>query len=155
MKRIILALLLLPAVFAHLDAGEDSTVNGYLLDFGYAPAQPRSLDSTILNFNVVDPATEVPSNVTSLFIRISKEDRVYFSGTLFPDDANFGITYMFPKGGDYAILARFYDGESPIAETTYSLSVKKSFSWLQFLDVMFIIVLFAFLTIIYKYKRKK
>ena len=109
---------------AHLDAGSDDVVNGFLIDFGYAPEFPAALNNTIMNFNLLDNATGNPINFTSLWIRISEGNKSIFAGSFSPSNENVNFLYTFPKGGNYGLTARFYNGTETIVEKDYEFVVK-------------------------------
>src|SRR3989344_4851026 len=76
-----LALLAAPAA-AHLDAGQDVTVGQYLVDFGYAPAEPAVNQSVVVAFNLGDAATETPVVFTDALVRLRADDSMLFAATL-------------------------------------------------------------------------
>lgn len=108
---------------AHLDAGEDKIVDGYLIDFGYSPETPKSTDNIDFVFNLVNGTTKDPINPTSVWIRISDKDNIVFTGTFHPEFENVAFSYTFPREGDYEILARFNENSNVIAESNFNISI--------------------------------
>lgn len=108
---------------AHLEAGSDDVVNGYLIDFGHSPKNPGTVNSTFINFNILENSTQLPVNVTGAWIRISDKENVIFAATLKPAEGNAGMLFTFPREGDYEIAARFYIGPEVIAENKYDIEV--------------------------------
>src|SRR3990172_1607522 len=100
----LLALLLIPAAFAHLAGGEDRVIDGYRVDFGYEPEDLIAGQPAALSFS----------------LRISGEN-VVFAGTL--DGGSAILTYAFPAPGDYQLTTRFFQGDTQLAETTFSVRV--------------------------------
>ena len=107
---------------AHLEAGEDKVVNGYLIDFGYEPEKIE--DKATLVFNLVDDATKVSIEYTSLWMRISKEDKIFFAGTFAPEAGSVALTYSFPEAGEYEITTRFSQADVVLAETNFSITTE-------------------------------
>jgi hypothetical protein len=129
---IILRALLLSCVFlaavvplslAHLDAGEDKSVNGYIVDFGYAPAQPKYSDAVTMSFNLVNETTQEVVSPGRVWIRISDSKEIVFSGTFYPEAQHVVFEYRFPAGGDYGIDTTFYDGKGVLVKTSFQLHV--------------------------------
>jgi hypothetical protein len=157
MKYLIIALvilLLIPVAYAHLDAGSDEVVDGYLIDFGYAPKDPSIADSIILNFNLLDNATQKVVDVTSLWIRIADNKTIVFAGTLKPNDGNVNLQLSFPRSGNYGIYVKFYDGDSLIVENKYGFKVSEHGGNAYYVLVIIAIVI-AILFLYYKNSKKK
>ena len=69
MKRaliFIILLLIIPFTLAHLDAGEDTTVDGYEIDFGYSPSEIDSETKALLSFNLLNETTKETIEFDSL-----------------------------------------------------------------------------------------
>lgn len=129
MKKLIFALFLILPFFlssasAHLENGEDKTVNGYLVDFGYAPEKVIAGEPMNIAFNLVDPKTQQPIDPNNVWVRISSSDNIIFSGTFFPEAHHVLFTSTFPEAGDYEIKARFKDAsDTVLVETNFNLNV--------------------------------
>ena len=108
----LLALLLIPAAFAHLAGGEDRVIDGYRVDFGYEPEDLIAGQPAALSFSLPE--------ADALWLRISGEN-VVFAGTL--DGGSAILTYAFPAPGDYQLTTRFFQGDTQLAETTFSVRV--------------------------------
>jgi hypothetical protein len=138
---------------AHLDAGQDTVINGYLIDFGYSPAHPNTINNTFINFNVLDNATQKKINITSMWIRISDTKKTVFSGTFKPENGNVAFQYTFPRKGNYVILSRSYTENGLMVETSESMVVEDSSLLMPILFLLVIIALvMVLLKIIYFYK---
>ena len=126
MKYVLLILLLATAVFAHLDAGIDNTVDGYLVDVGYAPATPVPDQPTSFVINLLNASTSDQIYPASVWIRISNAEQVLFAASFAPVDGNTAFTYTFSKQGNYEILTRFQSNQSTLVETTFPLRVARN-----------------------------
>ena len=147
MKKIILffivLLSLLSISYAHLEAGEDKPVNGYLVDFGYAPEHPKTGEKVSFALNLVNETTGEPVDADRVWLRIAQEE-VLFAGTLAAPDANAAFTYIFPKAGSYEITVRFQKDDRALAEADFSMDAKKKPARFSFFG--FIFSLWPFLT---------
>ena len=123
-------------VFAHLDSGKDVTKDGYIIDFGYTPAQPVSLTPTNLDVNLVNETTQKPVEVTSIWARISSEKEVVFSGEFYPKNASLPFTFTFPSGGNYSIDFQFRNNGEVIESQTFYLNVKDANS----IDIIYYVI---------------
>lgn len=127
--KLLYAILLATATFfapmaanAHMAAGQDIAVDGYILDFGYDPAIPQAGSQTTLAFNFADSETQTPLVPESVWLRISLGEELVFAGVLAPQNGNVTLTYTFPNAGDYSIDASYrYQGRD--VTTTFPLKV--------------------------------
>ncbi len=101
-------LIVAPFSLAHLDAGEDRSAGGYIVDFGYAPKNPSASSVTELAYNLVNETTKDAANVSKVWLRVSTEDDVVFAGYFHADHGNIALSYRFPEGGNYTIDTKFY-----------------------------------------------
>jgi hypothetical protein len=127
---------------AHLDAGSDDVVNGYMIDYGYSPVEPNNQNSTFINFNVLDNATQKVVNITEVWVRISDEKKTVFAGSFKPTAGNVGFSFTFPHTGNFDMMARFYNGSQILAEHTYTFEVDdpaESRRW--FIDILSIVLI--------------
>ncbi len=120
---VILFLSLIPSVSAHLDAGKDTVIGGYLVDFGYAPTTPNAKESTILAFNLVNDSTKEVIGPTSVWIRISSPENVVFAGTFHPKSEHVSFSYAFPEPGHYEITVKFEKDDKTLVQTDFELEV--------------------------------
>jgi hypothetical protein len=130
------------SVGAHLDAGEDVVVDGYLLDFGYTPSKLVEGEKVILAFNLVDPETEDVLDYESLWVRISNEE-VVFSGTFHVEENHVGFSYIFAESGEYKVTARFNGYDGVLAENDFYVEVGKEEEinfvlWIIVVGVLFV-----------------
>ena len=129
MKKFFLVLLMASAGFAHLDAGQDIVVGGYLADFGYSPANITAGQSAILTFNRGNATSEEALQPESVWVRISRGDDVLFAGTFAPQAGNVAFTYVFPEGGVYGVKTRYFSSERVLAEADFSAEVRERNSY--------------------------
>ncbi|HLD18435.1 MAG TPA: hypothetical protein VJB90_00285 [Candidatus Nanoarchaeia archaeon] len=135
MKLAVFAILLflMPLSLAHLEGGQDVAVNGFIVDFGYDPANPQPGKLTVLAFNLVNEATGETIEPQSVWIRISEGEKVVFAGTFFPQIKYVDFSYAFPKAEKYAIDVKFFNGTNLLAENTFDIEVSGNkvspFSW--------------------------
>jgi len=146
------------AVSAHLDAGEDVTVNGYMIDFGYTPEKPLMNDKTILLFNLLNSTTNESLDPDHVWVRISDKNDVVFSGQFRPINKAVTFTFTFAKPGPYEVMATFYDNNSSLVQKTFILDVQGN--QVSSIIEIILIILFTILLILHilkirKFRRKK
>jgi hypothetical protein len=151
--------LALMSAAAHLDAGSDDVVNGYLIDFGYSPKSIALGGPVYLNYNLLDNKTGDVVNFTSAWIRISQGSTIVYSGTLHPNQGNINMQLILPSSGTFEVLARFFDGDAVLVEKTDILSVasessKASYSAMAY-GAMFIFLGAIILLILFAMARKR
>jgi len=117
-------LLIIPASFAHLDAGGDKVINNYLIDFGYAPENPKVSDKLTLAFNLINDTTKEVIEPSNVWIRISSSKEVVFAGTFHPEAQHIAFSYKFPYADEYEITARFKDDKGIIIETDFKIKIE-------------------------------
>ncbi len=120
---VILSLFFIPSASAHLGAGEDTVIGGYLVDFGYAPPTPNAKESTILAFNLVNDSTKEVIGPTSVWVRISSPENVVFAGTFHPKSEHVSFSYAFPEPGYYEITAKFEKDDRASVQADFELEV--------------------------------
>jgi hypothetical protein len=99
---LLLGLLLLPAVAAHLAGGVDATVDGVRFDLGWDPDPILAGESLTLSVAATG-ADGVPAD--ALWIRIAKQDDIFFAGDLVPVDGVATIAMTLPAG-TYEVTVR-------------------------------------------------
>jgi hypothetical protein len=141
-RILILILLFSGVVSGHLEAGEDKVIDGYLIDFGYDPGAPKKGDKVILAFNLVDDETKETLDFDSVWVRISLEDAIVFSGTFHPEDKHVGLSYVFFKEGKYEIVSRFKKDGEILTVSDFDLEVGRKFdrSSVRYWGVSFIVL---------------
>lgn len=122
----LISILGLGIINSHLDTGQDITKNSHIIDFGYSPEKPVAGETSNFAINLVDEATEMPLNITKVWIRISKGNDVFFAGTFSPEKASTAFTYVFPESGNYTLDAKFYNSKTLIEEQSIFIDVKGS-----------------------------
>ena len=113
-------------VSSHLESGEDVRKNGYVIDFGYSPAEIISGNPSNFVFNLINETTEVFVNFTSLWVRISSEDEIIFAGDFFPKDSSVPFVFVFPDSGGYSIETEFYNGQILLVDYEFKIKVRES-----------------------------
>lgn len=110
--------------FAHLEAGEDHSKNGYGIDFGFAPAHLKAGERANFLFELSDEETGEAAAFSSAWIRISDEKNIVFSGTVLQENGTVSFSYAFPRAGQHSIEVRFRDGENTLVEDSFSVLVE-------------------------------
>lgn len=88
----LLSLFLFPSVYAHLDRGEDKTIDAYLIDFEFSPENPIVGHKVRLAFSLAyDTAKEVIES-KSIWTRISSLQEIVFAGTSHSESNEHEIT---------------------------------------------------------------
>lgn len=143
--------------FAHLDVGKDKVIDGYLIDFGYTPENPKVTDKVTMAFNLLNDTTKEIIEPTSVWIRISSSKEVVFAGTFHTEAQNVVFNYVFPYADDYEITARFKDNDNTLVETDFEIKIeKKSKIKLYYIAKIIIILIIAgFIIKKFKVKHKK
>ena len=115
--------------FAHLEAGEDKEIDGYLIDMGHDPEHISAGEPFTLMLSISNATTEEQLSPRKVWVRIMKEGEVVFAGTFAPEARSVMTVMSLPDAGPYTIDARFF-GESPkawaAAEFPLTIQVKKS-----------------------------
>ena len=111
--------------YAHLEAGEDKAVGGYIVDFGYSPKNPTYDEKVIFAFNLLNASTSEVIEPESVWVRISNKEQVVFSGTFKPEAQHVAFIYKFPGAGEYVIEPAFKNNGISIAESEFSITIKQ------------------------------
>jgi hypothetical protein len=103
----------------------EKVVDNYMIDVGIdaldlVAGEPMRFDFVLWNKD----RTETPE-FTDAWVRIAPADRgIVFAGNLHqPEFGSTGMTYMFPKAGDYELTVRFQQNGEPIVEASFPLKV--------------------------------
>ena len=110
--------------YAHLEAGEDKTFDGYMVDFGYSPKTPIENEKIAIALNLLNCSTNEVIEPESVWIRISNKEKVVFSGTFKPEAQHVAFIYIFHDAGDYEIKSAFKKNEAVVAEAEFLITVK-------------------------------
>lgn len=99
MKKLILltfllSLFLFPAVYAHLDRGEDKSINGYLIDSGFSPEHPIVGYKVRLAFNLANDTAKEVIEPKSIGMKISSLQEIVFAVTSHSESNEHEITEM-------------------------------------------------------------
>jgi hypothetical protein len=146
-------LILVSTVSAHLDAGQDVVVNGYLIDFGYDPASPIIDGRTVMLFNLLNASTNESIYPDHVWVRISKGDNIMFSGQFRPAVGSTTFTYTFSEPGKYDIDATFYGNETVLVQKTLNIDIRGTsairgtyaFAYYGIIILLLIIIIILFL----------
>ena len=114
-------------VFAHgTGISHEVTKDGYFIDIGQDTEFPIALEQIRFDFTVY-PEEHVATDeeiFTDVWVRISQDRELFFSGGINkPVFGATGFTYMFPKEGNYEVLARFQKDGDTVVETSFTLEV--------------------------------
>ncbi len=135
-KALIIAavlLLALPFSFAHLAAGQDKEVDGYLIDMGHDPEFINAGEPFTLALSISNATTQEQLNPRKVWLRIMKEEegvqKVWFAGTFSPEARSVTTLMSLPGDGVYTMDVRFF-GEGPkawaVAEFPLTIQPKKA-----------------------------
>lgn len=103
----------------------EKVVGDHIVDVGFdavdlVAGEPIRLDIILWNKD----RTETPT-FTDAWVRIAPIDRgIVFAGNLHqPEFGSTGMTYVFPKAGDYELTIRFQNKDDVITEASFPLKV--------------------------------
>ena len=165
MKSGILSLLMLCFIFilsqtisAHLSKGEELIIDGFLIDFGYAPQTPLTNATTQLSFILFDASSRRQLNPTSADISISSKNKIIHKRTYTLQQGTINFNYTFIDHGIHTVSARFFDHDKLIVESaSYILITNASsvFSVNKFLLILLAIIMFSFMLLVIIRKKSK
>jgi hypothetical protein len=116
-----------PAFSHGLGQSLEKEVNGYIIDVGYdAIDKIEAGQATRFDFNLTNKEKNQNIDFDHVWVRISpKEGGIIFAGYLFhPEYLLTGMSFSFPKEGNYEVTVRFIDkDDKSIAETTFPLEI--------------------------------
>lgn len=129
MKSIISSIIILFAL-TNLASGHgfgqslEKAIDNYIIDVGIDALDLVAGEPTRFDFVLWDKDRN-PVDFTDVWVRIAPADRgIVFAGNLHqPEFAAAGMTYSFPKAGDYELTVRFQNKEDSITETSFPLKV--------------------------------
>jgi len=110
--------------FSHLAAGQDKALNGYLIDFGYDPAEPIANEKAVFAANILNGAAKEAINSDSVFVRISSSKESVFAGNLNPENGSVAFTFAFPYGDSYEVALKFFKDGDILAQSAFGIDVK-------------------------------
>jgi hypothetical protein len=108
---------------AHLAGGEDKPIDGYVVDFGYDPEQPRAHEQTLLAFHLRNAETLESADYTHVWVRVVHDGQILSAVNVVQDDAGTNYLYTFPEGGEYTLDVEFRHDEDVLAVTEFILTV--------------------------------
>ena len=125
----LLVALALPFALAHLEAGEDKEVDGYLIDMGHDPEFINAGEPFTLSLSISNATTEEQLSPRKVWVRIMKDGQVVFAATFAPEARNVMTVMSLPEAGMHTIEARFF-GDGPkawaVAEFLLTIQPKKA-----------------------------
>ena len=144
---LILAIILSDIAVGHLEVGEDKTIDGYLVNFGYDPAKLQAEQKTVFAINLVNGTTGEAISPDKVWIRISSSKDSVFAGNFNPENSNVAFTYTFPYADKYDIALRFFKDNNLLVEANFEIEVmgKNNFNYayaailLVFLAILFFV----------------
>ncbi len=119
--KLIFLFLLIPLAVAHLDDGKDVTIGDTLVDFGYSPKHIQPNKETTMALTFFNKTTKEVIDPEKVWVRISKENQVLFTGTFKPQLQYVSFSFQFPKSGTYDIKVK-----STNLEYTFNLNVESN-----------------------------
>lgn len=113
---------------AHLAAGEDVELQGYLIDFGFSPKRITVQEDSVMAFEL-KREDGVPQPFDQLWLTVTHDGRETLAATLSPDSpGKTSIKSQFPEAGTYDVTARFTTGMEGTPEElvshTFQISVE-------------------------------
>lgn len=121
--------LALPWFYAHAHgtgASFEKEINGYLIDVGYDPVILAAQEQQRFDFGVSKKGSTEAVDFTDIWVRIAPKERgiIFASGIHRPDFGLPGMTFTFPRAGEYELTVRFQKNGNVIAETSFPLTVE-------------------------------
>lgn len=104
-------------------------VGEYLIDVDYDAFIIQAGEVVRFDFSLWDRERTEFKDVTSIWLRISPENSfgsVFASSLSVPEFGLPGITYVFPRAGNYELSLRFHYKDDTLAEATLPIAVQKS-----------------------------
>jgi hypothetical protein len=132
-SAVLMAVLFLPLSFAHLAAGQDKEVEGYLIDMGHDPEFINANEPFTIALSISNATTQEQLNPRKVWLRVMKEEegvqKVWFAATFAPEARSVLTVMSLPDDGIYTLDVRFF-GDGPkawaVAEFPLTIQVKKA-----------------------------
>ena len=156
---LLLSMHLVSSVEAHGIGNEiRKEIDGYLFEFGIESDKPKANEKIVMTFSFHNSSTQDPIEAESLWLRISKGDKIFFSTNdlAFKNSGPISFVYLFPEAGKYSIdISTKYKSKEVAANFTVEVSEPQekliSYGFLIILIAVFIFLKFRR----YKSKNKK
>ena len=124
----------------------------YIVDIGYDIFEPRAGDAVRFDFTLWNKERTDSPEITGVWFRIAPEvgQGIIFAGQLgVPEFGPPGMSYAFPKAGDYTLTARFMNKDAVLAETLFPFSVREGENaaqarWILYVSLFFMGILTGF-----------
>lgn len=123
------AALALPFLYADAHstgASFEKEINGYLIDVGYDPITLAAQEQQRFDFGVSKKGSTEAIDFTDIWVRIAPKERgiIFASGLHKPDFGLPGMTFTFPRAGEYELTVRFQKNGEVITEASFPLTVE-------------------------------
>ena len=125
-------------------------VNGFLFEFDIENLNPKTGEKVAMGFSFHNSSTELPFETDNLWVRISKNDKIFFSTNdfAFKKEGPVSFTFLFPESGNYTIDIAAKYGKRDLA-ASFSVEVQDSIE-----KYILPIVLIIILMLLIFFKRK-
>ncbi len=105
----------------------ETAVGNSLIDIGYDVKDISVGQSVVFDFNLTDLKKENDVPFTDVWVKVQQGNQTVFaSGIHRPQYGKTGMIFTFPTPGDYTISTRFQNNDTTLAETSFTLPVKKN-----------------------------
>lgn len=105
-------------------ASFEKNIGNYKVDIGYDPMTFSAGQSQRFDFNIYDTKSDSPVNFSDVWVLISQGNKTVFAGGIYKSDLGVaGMTFVFPKEGDYILDVRFENNSNTIVEVTFPITV--------------------------------
>ena len=130
MRYLLLIIILLAAIapVAHghgFGQSFEKVMDNYIIDVGIDALDLVAGEPVRFDFILWNKDRTEAIEFTDAWVRIAPADRgIVFAGNLHqPEFGSTGMTYVFPKSGDYELTVRFQQNGEPIVEANFPLKV--------------------------------
>lgn len=87
---------------AHLEAGIDQISGPYSFDLGWDPIAPNAGHATALKISIRDALTGKHANLTQVWVRFEKGDKIWFAGPVsLTSSGDAALSYSFAETGEW------------------------------------------------------
>ena len=94
------------------------------MDIGYDPTIFVAGESVRFDFNAIDVATGESADFSDVWVRITRDKETVFASGIYKQDlGGAGMTWEFPKAGDYTLNVRFENADKNLVEATFPMAV--------------------------------
>lgn len=127
----VLTIFLSPAAVLAHSTGQSLNFEGekYKVDIGYDSqnVSPKAGKATAFDFALIDKATKKPAHFGLVTVDITLAGEPVFYGDIpAGQDGGADLVFVFPKGGEYKLVAYFKDNSQILQQATFNLSASTS-----------------------------